>query len=297
MLGSPGQANFASANAYLDALATWRRARGLPAVSMAWGRMVESAQSGLRVIAEDEACELFDAALASGHAVVAPAPLDLAALRRDTAQVPVVLRALVPRGERRKASVDVPADRFARMTRTEAERYLRDLVRAEAAGVLGHATPENVQWEVSFRDSGFDSLSAVQFRNRLAEQTGLSLPTTLVFDYASPGVLVEHLLERLAVTDGVSPRSALAELDKLEAVLMAVPVDQAADQALGHPEITARLTAILARWNKTRPDARPEAVAGTAEFDLAAAIETATENEVFDFIDRELGRSSANPNR
>ncbi|MFI6588403.1 type I polyketide synthase [Embleya sp. NPDC050493] len=225
MLGSPGQANFASANAYLDALATQRRAAGLPAVSMAWGRMVESAQSGLRVIAEDEACELFDAALATGHAVVAPAPLDPAALRRDTAQIPVVLRGLVPRAERRKASAELPADRFAEMTRTEAETYLRDLVRAEAAGVLGHATPENVQWEVSFRDSGFDSLSAVQFRNRLAEQTGLSLPTTLVFDYASPGVLVDHLLERLAVTDGVGRRSALAELDRLEAVLMAVPVE------------------------------------------------------------------------
>ncbi|MFE3313890.1 beta-ketoacyl synthase N-terminal-like domain-containing protein, partial [Embleya sp. NPDC059213] len=297
MLGSPGQANFASANAYLDALATRRRAGGLPAVSMAWGRMVEGAQSGLRVIAEDEARDLFDAALATGQAVVAPAPLDLAALRRDTAQVPVVLRALVPRGERRKASAELPGDRFAQMTRPEAETYLRDLVRAEAAGVLGHATPENVQWEVSFRDSGFDSLSAVQFRNRLAEQTGLSLPTTLVFDYASPDVLVEHLLERLAVTDGVSRRSALAELDKLEAVLMAVPVDGADDQDSGHTEIAARLSAILARWNKTRPDARPDAVPGAGAIDLAAAIETATENEVFDFIDRELGRSSANPNR
>ncbi|MEV0503298.1 KR domain-containing protein, partial [Streptomyces spectabilis] len=296
-LGSPGQANFASANAYLDALAAHRRASGLPAVSLAWGRMVEGGQPGLRVIAGDEACELFDAALATGLAVVAPAPLDLPALRRDAAQVPVVLRGLVPRGERRKAGADRAGDRFARMGRAEAETRLRDLVRAEAAAVLGHAAPDHLQWEVSFRDSGFDSLSAVQFRNRLGEQTGLSLPTTLVFDYASPAALVDHLLDRLALTDGVSKRSALAELDKLEAVLMAVPVDPAADGESGRTEIAARLDAILTRWNKAWTDARPDAVPGTGETDLAAAIETATENEVFDFIDRELGRASAQPNR
>ncbi|MFF5257042.1 SDR family NAD(P)-dependent oxidoreductase [Streptomyces leeuwenhoekii] len=296
MLGSAGQANFAAANAFLDALAAHRRARGLPAVSVAWGRMVDGGQSGLRMIAGDEACALFDAALATGHAVVAPAPLDLAALRRDTAQVPTVLRALVPRGERRRASAGRPADRFAQMTRAEAEIRLRELVRAEAAGVLGHATPENLQWEVSFRDSGFDSLSAVQFRNRLSEQTGLSLPTTLVFDYASPGVLVDHLLERLAVTDGVSHRSALAELDKLEAVLMAVPADRAGrtdQEDSADTEIAARLTAILSRWNKARTPARPDAGPGTGETDLADA----TESEVLDFIDRELGRSSVHPTR
>ncbi|MCI3930504.1 type I polyketide synthase [Streptomyces sp. AN091965] len=297
LLGSPGQANFAAANAYADALAAHRRSRGLPAVSLAWGRMVEGGQPGLRVIAGDEACALFDAALATGLAVVAPAPLDLAALRRDPAQVPAVLRGLVPRGERRRAGADTPGDRFADMGRAEAEAYLRDLVRAEAAAVLGHAAPDHLQWEVSFRDSGFDSLSAVQFRNRLGERTGLSLPTTLVFDHPSPGALVDHLLERLALTDGVSRRSALAELDKLEAVLMAVPVGAEADEESGRTEIAARLNAILTRWNKAWTDARPDAVPGTGDTDLAAAIETATENEVFDFIDRELGRASAQPNR
>ncbi|MGW2620504.1 SDR family NAD(P)-dependent oxidoreductase [Streptomyces sp. NPDC001500] len=294
MLGSPGQANFASANAHLDALAVRRRAGGAPAVSLAWGRMVDGGQSGLRVIDEDEARALFDAALATGRAVVAPAPLDPAALRRDAAGVPPVLRALAPRGERRRASAERPVDRFADMTRAEAQKHLRDLVRAEAAGVLGHATPESLRWEVSFRDSGFDSLSAVQFRNRLAERTGLSLPTTLVFDYASPGVLVDHLIERLDLTDGVDHRSALAELDKLEAVLMAVPAERADDDhGSGHTEIASRLSAILARWNKARADARPDTAHGVAATDLADA----SENEVFDFIDRALGRSSAHPNR
>ncbi|MEU4878025.1 SDR family NAD(P)-dependent oxidoreductase [Streptomyces sp. NPDC021608] len=295
MLGSPGQANFASANAFLDALAVRRRAQGAPAVSLAWGRMVEGGQSGLRVIGEDEARALFDAALATGRAVVAPAPLDLAALRRDAAAVPPVLRALAPRGERRRASAERPADRFAGMTAAEAEKHLRDLVRTEAAGVLGHATPENLRWEVSFRDSGFDSLSAVQFRNRLAERTGLSLPTTLVFDYASPGVLVDHLLERLDLADGADHRSALAELDRLEAVLLAVPVEGADDDRdSGHTEIADRLSAILSRWNKARTDARP----GTAHGPDATDLADASENEVFDFIDRALGRSSsAHPNR
>ncbi|MGW9210576.1 SDR family NAD(P)-dependent oxidoreductase [Embleya sp. NPDC055664] len=295
MLGSPGQANFASANAYLDALATRRRAAGLPAVSLAWGRMVASAQSGLRVIGEDEACALFDAALADGHTVLAPAPLDLPALRRDGAQVPAVLRHLVPHDERRTASTEPPADRFAAMSRAEAAAFLRDLVRTEAAAVLGHAAPDRLQWEVSFRDSGFDSLSAVQFRNRLGERTGLSLPTTLVFDYASPGVLVDHLLERLAVTDGADHRAALAELDRLEAVLMAVPVEPTDDEDAGNTEIAARLNTILARWNRARADARAHAPGGV--IDPATAIETATENEIFDFIDRELGRSAANPQR
>jgi polyene macrolide polyketide synthase len=228
----------------------------LPALSMAWGP-----------ITEDESLELFDAALASGRAPVAPA---------SSAGDPTWVQP-APWTGRRTASRTAMADRIAGMSRDEVERHLRDLVLTEAARVLGHATPDDVVPDSSFKDSGFDSLAAVRFRNRLVDQTGLSLPTTLIFDHPSPAALVDHLTTRL--TEDAGTRSALAELDRLEATLMAVPTDQAAE----HAEIAGRLTAILSRWNQTLPTHERD--------DLAETIETATEDEIFDFIDRELGRS------
>ncbi|MDH2430798.1 SDR family NAD(P)-dependent oxidoreductase [Sphaerisporangium sp. TRM90804] len=276
VLGSAGQGTLAAASTVLDALARHRRSRGLPAVSMAWGRMTDGARGALRLIAPDEAAELFDAALSAGPAVVAPAPLDLAWIRRE--RVPAVLRDLVPASARRTAGAAAGADRLAGMSREEAEQYLRDLVRAEASRVLGHAAPDQVALTTSFKDSGFDSLAAVQFRNRLVERTGLSLPTTLVFDYATPAALVEHLTDRLAVAGGGTHRTVLAELDKLEAALMSAPAANGE-----HAAIAARLAAILSRWNQA---------AGPGDGDdVAGAIEAATEDEVFAFIDNELGRA------
>jgi acyl transferase domain-containing protein/NADPH:quinone reductase-like Zn-dependent oxidoreductase/acyl carrier protein len=217
VLGAPGQANYAAANAFLDALAAHRRARGLPGVSIAWGLWAASSamtghlqesdvrrieRFGLRALQAEEGLDLFDAALRleiTDEATVIAAPLDFAALRvlaRDE-RLPALLRGLV-RVPPRRASDGARGSlvqRLEGLPEKERQRVVLDLVRGEAAAVLGHATPGAVEPARAFKELGFDSLAAVELRNRLSAVTGLRLPATLVFDYPSPLVLTEHLLD------------------------------------------------------------------------------------------------------
>ncbi|MFD5321594.1 type I polyketide synthase, partial [Streptomyces sp. NPDC127098] len=204
--GAAGQANYAAANTYLDALAAHRRAMGLPAVSLAWGLWEQQGEglaarlgetelrrmnrSGVRPLAPDEGLALFDAALGSDEALIFPVRLDLAALREHaaTAGVPPVLRGLVrPPSTSRPPAAGPMASTVTGALSTQPEperrRRLLDLVRAHVAAVLGHATPEDVDAEQPFSELGFDSLSALELRNRLGSATGLTLPATLVFDH------------------------------------------------------------------------------------------------------------------
>jgi acyl transferase domain-containing protein/acyl carrier protein len=273
VLGTAGQGNFAAANTFLDALAHHRRAAGLPAVSLQWGRLAGADQPGLPLIAPSEAVELFATTWGSTDTVIAPAPLDLVEFQREPGEVPAVLRELVPTAMRRPATGVVDADRFRGMSRTELTRYLSQTVLAEAARILGHPGAGRVDPTMSFKDLGFDSLAAVRLRNRLTELTALALPTTVVFDHPTAALLVDHLTERLSGAEDDSP---LAALDRLEAALPATP------DAPTYQEIAARLTAILTRWNGRN-------VVGA---DAADRLETATEDEVLAFIDNELGRSA-----
>ncbi|AXX30575.1 SDR family NAD(P)-dependent oxidoreductase [Actinosynnema pretiosum subsp. pretiosum] len=203
VLGAPGQGNYAAANAYLDGLARERHAAGLPATSIAWGLWAEAtgltgslsgtdrermAASGVRPLTEAEGLALFDAALA-GPAFVAAGLAGSA-----TGQVPPVLRDVV-RATR-------PAAAAVRPARTPAD--LLALVRAEAASVLGHPAGEPVDADRAFKEAGFDSLTAVELRNRLTAATGVRLPATLVFDHPTPAALADHLVERMGAP--VAPR-------------------------------------------------------------------------------------------
>nr|WP_062342995.1 type I polyketide synthase [Herbidospora sakaeratensis] len=199
-IGTAGQANYAAANAYLDALAAHRHALGLPATSLAWGLweqddgmashlsaadLARLARTGVAPLSRDDALTLFDAALRTEWAdrpVVVTARLDTKAV---TAPVPPPLRSLVPR---RQA---VPAPR-------RAATDLLGLVRETAATVLGHASAEPVAAGRAFTDLGFDSLAAVDLRNRLSAAVGVKLPTTLVFDHPTPAALATWLGSRLA---------------------------------------------------------------------------------------------------
>ncbi|WP_143265463.1 type I polyketide synthase, partial [Amycolatopsis lexingtonensis] len=214
VLGSPGQANYAAANAYLDALAQRRRAEGLPGQSLAWGawagdagmaaRLSDAdhrrlAAAGLPPLDPAEGLALFDAALTEAEPAVLPMRVDVGALRGRPG-VPALLRGLVPGGAAPGTSrpVSALADRLGGLTEADRARALEDLVRTEAALVLGYAATDTVDGRSAFKDLGFDSLTAVELRNRLDAATGLRLPATLVFDYPTPEALAAHVDRELS---------------------------------------------------------------------------------------------------
>jgi acyl transferase domain-containing protein/thioesterase domain-containing protein/acyl carrier protein len=209
VLGAPGQANYAAANAFLDALAWHRRARGLPAHSLAWGQWAldrgmaagadGSGRSGMRPLTAAEGLALLDASLTSQEATLVPVKLDLAALRDG--EVPDVLRDLVP-SRRRAASAsrsdaDAMLGELARLSPDDRRAGLLDLVLVNVADVLGHASKELIDADRPFRDLGFDSLTSVELRNRLSAATGATLPSTLVFDHPTPTALAGHFHDLL----------------------------------------------------------------------------------------------------
>ncbi|MBV9730798.1 MAG: SDR family NAD(P)-dependent oxidoreductase [Pseudonocardiales bacterium] len=216
ILGSPGQANYAAANAYLDALAHQRRADGLPALSLAWGlwaptsgmtkQLAEAdharmARNGLRPLSPDEGVALFDAALQADNPMLIPMSLDTAVLAARHGSVPPLLRGMVSRGRRTVQDSPVTGDLFVqRLTElSEADRgqAVLDLVRVETATVLGHASADAIDDSRAFKELGLDSLTGVELRNRLNRVMGLRLPATLVFDYPTPCALADYLFSQL----------------------------------------------------------------------------------------------------
>jgi polyketide synthase 12 len=201
LLGGPGQANYAAANTFLDALAAYRRARGLVGVSMAWGLWEESSgmtgslsaadrarmtRSGMGVLSCERGLELFDACLAGEEALVLAAPLETSSLRVQASMdmLPPIFSGLVrvPRRRTRKLGKGSLAARLAATPEADREQIAVELVLAQVATVLGHASAETIDPQRSFKDLGFDSLAAVELRNRLSVATGLHLPVTIVFD-------------------------------------------------------------------------------------------------------------------
>ncbi|MCT2279164.1 SDR family NAD(P)-dependent oxidoreductase, partial [Micromonospora chalcea] len=232
VLGSPGQSAYAAGNAFLDGLAVYRRQLGLPAVSLAWGMWdtagmaasiggndrARTARAGLRPMNARTGLELFDAAVGAERAVLVPAAIDVPALRAAAAGavVPPMLRNLVDVATtRRRAGQGTPGGWAERLTGLSAEEGLAqvdELIRGLVAQVLGHGGAEAVPADRAFKDLGFDSLTAVELRNRVNGATGLRLTSTLVFDYPSPQVLAAHVYAELAGTrpGAVAPEEATA---------------------------------------------------------------------------------------
>ncbi|MET7575715.1 type I polyketide synthase, partial [Streptomyces sp. NPDC005492] len=215
LLGAPGQGNYAAANVFLDALVERRRHDGLPGVSMIWGpwtpevgltgSLSEADQrrmhdSGMPPLSVPQGMELFDQAVRADLPVVALTRLDAPVLRGQ-AGLPVMLRALVGARQRRAAAGTRQqsgglAQQLAGMTAQQRDQHLLALVRDHVAVVLGHGAGNDVDPGQAFREAGFDSLTAVELRNRLQSATGLTLSATLVFDYPNANRLAAHLTEQ-----------------------------------------------------------------------------------------------------
>nr|AAZ77698.1 ChlA5 [Streptomyces antibioticus] len=292
VLGSPGQGNYAAANAFLDALAEHRHALGLPVTGLGWGLWARSsgmtghldeadlgrmARGGLVPLATGEALALFDTALAAGagEPVLLPVRLDVQGLRERAAAglLPPVLRGLV-RAPARRVDAAGPslAQRLAGLDEQEQYRLVLDTVRGHIAAVLGHSSPHQVDAGRPFQELGFDSLTAVELRNRLGLVTGVRLPATVVFDHPTAAALAGHLRDLLAPAGTGTVQHLMEELDRLEEALAARDGD--GDTAVGR-----RLRALAAKYG-----ASPGAEAVTERFEEASA------EEVLDFIDRELRR-------
>jgi NADP-dependent 3-hydroxy acid dehydrogenase YdfG/acyl carrier protein len=214
IFGNPGQGNYAAANTFLDGLAAHRRARGQAGISLAWGlwRQIgetstdelsemdraRMARSGFVALSDEEGLELLDSALSLDRPLVLPVKLDTAALRARAraGTMPALLRGLVrlapTKGSRRTG--DSLAERMRALPEHERRDAVLAIVREEVATVLGHSHPRAIDPQVAFKELGFDSLTAVELRNRLVALAGLELPATVIFEYPTTATLAEHLL-------------------------------------------------------------------------------------------------------
>jgi polyketide synthase 12 len=228
VLGSAGQANYAAANAFLDALAQHRRQQGLQAVSMAWGWWAQAtgmtghlderdrarmSRGGFIAMSSADGLALFDSALRQARSFVMPAQINPSALRSHSgsAGLPPMFRGLIRRA-RRTAESAAPAEsstdlrrRIAGMSTGEREQALLDIIRSNAAVVLGHDTADAVCADQEFRELGFDSLGSVEFRNRLNAATGMKLPTTAVLDHPTPTALAHYLARIVGLQEDPEP--------------------------------------------------------------------------------------------
>ncbi|SCL73304.1 type I polyketide synthase [Micromonospora peucetia] len=299
-LGAAGQGSYAAANAYLDALAEQRHRQGLPATSVAWGPWAAGGMAATDPAVEERRRRTGVARLDTGPALTAlaqcvargePATMvagidwaryvpGFVAVRPSPliAGVAEARRAAAERAEDTGVSAESLAALLAGQTDAERRRTLLELVRAQAAAVLGHASMDAVEPDRAFRELGFDSLTAVELRNRLTAATGVRLPATVVFDYPTAAGLAEYV--RAAIVDGgvVGVAPVFGELDRLEAALSGSAPDRSA-----RIRITERLRALLASLNEADAPADGDTV--------AEKLQDATPDEVFDFIDRELGMS------
>ncbi|MDX3228194.1 SDR family NAD(P)-dependent oxidoreductase, partial [Streptomyces sp. ME19-01-6] len=295
--GGAGQGAYGAANAYLDALAQRRRARGRTATSIAWGPWggggmaarddaeAHLRRRGVRPLAPQAALDVLQQAIDHDEPLLTVADVDWERFALSfTAARPSTLLDEIPEVKRAQAPAEPAPETAARLDQRlaglsgpERQQALVELIRTQAAQVLGHATIDGIEPGKPFRDLGFDSLAAVEFRNRLGEATGLALPATSIFDYPTPRELAGHLRAALG-EDEVTEASVLAEIDRLEGSLATV----AAAGAGSHPDIVARLEALLARWGGGTGETATQTT--TAEH-----IRSATRDEVFDFIDNELG--------
>nr|WP_276525451.1 type I polyketide synthase [Streptomyces rapamycinicus] len=295
VMGSAGQGSYAAANAFLDALAAYRRDRHLAGQSLAWGLWAQASgmtghlegaglsrlrRGGVQPLSTEQGLALFEAAAVLGSPLAVPARLEVTGLSRGGRPVPALLRGLAAGGVTERPTAAVAADagglaaRLAALPPADREQEVLQTVRAAAAVVLGHARPGDIDPQRAFRELGLDSLTALELRNRLSAETGLSLPATLVFDHPVPLELARHLHDQLVPREAGAIETALADLDGLRAVLSAVTLDDVDRQ-----RITEQLYALMADWRAQGSEANDE-----------VDLDSATNEDLYQIIERGFGK-------
>ncbi|MDQ0957045.1 acyl transferase domain-containing protein/acyl carrier protein [Streptomyces sp. B4I13] len=302
--GNGGQGPYAAANAHLDALAERRRATGLPATSIAWGAwagggMVDAevgeqlARRGVPAMEPALAVRALRESVAADETTVVVAdirwdrfvPAYCAHGHRPLIdEIPDVQALLAAQDAERTAGHTADAStavgglrgELAALPAAKRKRRLAELVRTHVGAVLGSGAADVVKPGRAFRDMGFDSLTAVELRNRLGSALGARLSATLVFDHPTPNALADHLGAELFPEDdgdtALDPR-----LLGIEAAY------RATSDPAGRAELAEALRGLLDSW--AAPNGAP--TPATVDEELAGA----SDQDMFDLIDKELGIS------
>ncbi|MFI7313569.1 type I polyketide synthase [Streptomyces hygroscopicus] len=314
--GAPGQGNQAPGNAFLHAFAEQRRADGLPATTLTFGpwgdgTTVDGAvgdrmrRHGINEMAPEPATAALQHALDRDETALTVIDMDWRRFTLAfTADRPRPLLHDLPDArevieESRADAADEAAagaalaGQLAALPETERERVLLDLVRGAVAAVLGHSGAQAIEAGRAFKDLGFDSLTAVELRNRLGAASGLKLPPSLIFDHPTPAAVAAYLRAEIAPGEADGGTAVLEELDKLETALTGSAPDN-----ITRARITMRLRSLLAKWNEsdgTAVTAEPAAAAppeapakDTVDADQ---LQSASDEELFAFINKGLGRA------
>ncbi|WP_405180895.1 type I polyketide synthase [Nocardia sp. NBC_01377] len=297
VLGAPGQGNYAAANAFLDGLATHRRAHGLPATSIAWGLwdsdtgmtgaldhadLDRMSRSGVLGLSTEQGLAWFDTAITGDEPAVVAARLDrsvLAARARAGAVAPLLGELAPP--TRRLAVTDTTGGhdglraRIEGLTAAEQFQLILDTIRAQVAVVLGHDGPDAIDPERNFQELGFDSLTAVETRNRLNTATGLRLPATTVYDYPTPHTLAQHIQQQIGTDAEFVSYNVIQHLERIEIASAQFSLDAATARS-----VVRRLETLIDKYREIED--RPE------ERDARAIMSSGSGDELLDFINAQF---------
>ncbi|MGN9796442.1 phosphopantetheine-binding protein, partial [Streptomyces sp. OZ13] len=304
VLGTAGQSTYAAANTALDTLAALRRSEGLAATSLSWGLWQQAGigltaalgqadvarmrRQGFGALSQQQALAALDAALLQPYAHLVPVKLETARVEDP----PALLRALVRRRRRPAAGTTtsggrgtVLRDRLAGLPEGERLPYLVQLVRSEAAVVLGASSADGVGDHQAFKELGLDSLMAVELRRRLSAATEVALPATLAFDHPTPaavaGLLLDRYTSEATAQAGVVPTAVSragahvtkTQIDSLVDLLRAATPQQLEEQGL-----VSRLLELKDGLARTVVPDAPE-----------IEIEAGSTEDLLQFLDRKLG--------
>lgn len=243
--GSPGQANYAAANSYVDALARHRYHRGLPATALAWGWWAETTANtgtlddkdrnrltrmGITPISTAAAMRMLDAALHTGRPYLVPIGMNLGLLRTAAAvtELPPLFRALLHTRPRVTQQVGDPgqlAKRLAGLDAQQQHAVVVEMVRTPISMVLGYASPADIPPDREFTEMGIDSLSSIELGTHLRALTGLKVPNSAIFQYPTANLLARHLLDQLAPEETELADPIVAEVEMLLSRLAAIHTD------------------------------------------------------------------------